>query len=138
MIDQDGFTRLTCRRKKTGGQEYLDITGEARKLMGEREADGEHPFKGMGAQQTYNRIVGEWARRAGINKRITFHCSRHTFATMMLNLGTDLFTVSKLLGHREVGTTQIYAKIVDKTKRAAVAAIPKVLEEGEKKADATE
>ena len=133
VSEQDGFTRLTFRQKKTGGQEYLDITGEARKLMGEREADGEHPFKGMGAQQTYNRIVGEWARRAGINKKITFHCSRHTFATMMLNLGTDIYTVSKLLGHREVQTTQIYARIVDKTKQAAIYAIPSILNSGEDK-----
>lgn len=49
-------------------------------------------------------------------QHITFHCSRHTFATMMLTLGVDIYTTSKLLGHANVTTTAIYAKIVDKKK----------------------
>ena len=65
---------------------------------------------------------------AGINKRITFHCGRHTFATMMLDLGTDIYTVSKLLGHKELTTTQIYAKVMDKNKQAAVSSIPDIYE----------
>ena len=45
-----------------------------------------------------------------------FHCTRHTFGTMMLTLGADLFTTSKLMGHSNIQTTEIYAKIVDKKK----------------------
>ena len=52
-----------------------------------------------------------------------FHCSRHTFGTMMLTLGVDLYTVSKLLGHTKVETTQIYAKIINKKKDDAVSLI---------------
>ena len=51
---------------------------------------------------------------------ITFHLARHTFATMMLTLGADLYTVSKLLGHTSVKMTQVYAKIVNKKKDDAV------------------
>jgi integrase len=58
----------------------------------------------------------KWVKAGKINKKITFHCSRHTFATMMLTLGADLYTTSKLLGHANVTTTQIYSKIIDKKK----------------------
>ncbi|MTT07048.1 tyrosine-type recombinase/integrase, partial [Proteus mirabilis] len=62
----------------------------------------------------------DWLKAAGITKHITFHCFRHTFATLQLFYGTDIYTVSKLLGHRELKTTQIYTKVVDDAKRRAV------------------
>ncbi len=127
VYEQGEFTRLIFRQKKTGGQEYLDITREARVLMGERGKPSEHPFAKIHTTTWTNKVIQEWVLRAGIDKKITFHCARHTFATMMLDIGTDLYTVSKLLGHREIGTTQIYAKVLDKNKQAAVAAIPSIL-----------
>lgn len=54
---------------------------------------------------------------------ISFHVSRHTFATMLLTLGADLYTVCKLLGHSDVKTTQIYAKIINKKKEDAISLI---------------
>lgn len=127
VYEQGEFTRIIFRQKKTRGQEYLDITGEARILMGERGKPEEHPFTGIPSPSVTNRTVQEWVLRSGIDKKITFHCARHTFATMMLDIGTDIYTVSKLLGHREIGTTQIYARVMDKNKQAAVAAIPSIL-----------
>ena len=64
--------------------------------------------------------LNKWVAKAGITKKITFHCFRHTFATLQLTGGTDIYTVSKLLGHRDLKTTQIYAKVIDKSKRDAV------------------
>ena len=57
---------------------------------------------------------------------ITFHTARHTHATMMLTLGVDLYTVSKLLGHTNIQTTQIYAKLVDESKKKAIDLIPNI------------
>lgn len=61
-------------------------------------------------------VLGEWMQEAGIQKHITYHCSRHTAATLLLTLGADLYTVSKILGHRSIRMTEVYAKIVDKKK----------------------
>lgn len=63
-----------------------------------------------------NKRLKPWAEAAGISKHFTFHTARHTFATMMLTLGADLYTTSKLLGHTDVRMTQVYAKIVNKKK----------------------
>ena len=67
-----------------------------------------------------------WNERAGIEKHISFHVSRHTFATLALTNGVDLYTVSKLLGHTSIKNTQIYAKIVDQKKKDAVNLIPEI------------
>lgn len=126
VYQQGEFTRIIFRQKKTDGQEYLDITAEAAELMGERGKPEENVFTDIHSPTCTNNTIKLWVARAGINKEITFHCARHTFATMMLDLGTDIYTVSKLLGHRELSTTQIYAKVLDKNKQAAVAAIPSI------------
>lgn len=60
------------------------------------------------------------ARDAGIAKDLTFHSARHTFATLQITLGSDLYTVSRLLGHSNIRSTQIYADIVGQKKLEAV------------------
>ena len=64
--------------------------------------------------------IKEWTKKAGIEKHVTFHTSRHTYATWMLSKGIDIYTVSKLLGHKNLRTTEVYAKIIDETKENAV------------------
>lgn len=128
---QGDFTRIIFKQKKTNGQEYLDITAEAVELMGERGNPDDYVFTEIHSPTCTNNTIKLWVASAGINKKITFHCARHTFATMMLDLGTDIYTVSKLLGHREISTTQIYANVLDKNKQAAVAKIPSILQTSE-------
>ena len=61
---------------------------------------------------------------AGIDKKITGHCARHTFATLCITQGVDIYTTSKLLGHSDVRTTQVYAKLIDKKKDEAIKKLP--------------
>lgn len=123
---QDDYTRIIFTQKKTGGLEYLDITQQAAELLGERGKPNETVFTDIHSPSCTNETIKRWVLRAGINKEITFHCARHTFAVMMLDLGTDIYTVSKLLGHRELSTTQRYAKVLDKNKQKAVSQIPDI------------
>ena len=116
--------RIVFTQKKTGGLEYLDISDQAVRILGDRGADNELIFDGITTRQNARVNVTAWVKSAGIDKHITFHCGRHTFATMMLDLGVDLYTVSKLLGHKNIETTQVYAKILDKNKQAAIDRIP--------------
>lgn len=118
------FTRLTFRQKKTREQEYLDISPEAASLLGKRGADSELVFADFHIDHYVRNELRAWALDAGISKHIVFHTGRHTFAVMMLELDTDIYTVQKLLGHRELRTTQIYAEIIDKKKQQAVSKIP--------------
>ncbi len=74
-----------------------------------------------------NYKLKSFAKRANIEKNISFHTARHTFATMLLTKGADLYSVSSLLGHSDISTTQIYAKIVDKKKDDTIALLNDIL-----------
>jgi len=123
--DQDGYTRIIYRQHKTHGQEYLDISAQAAALMGDRGKDADAVFPMMSWSSVRKQLTA-WGKSAKIPKHVTFHTSRHTFAVMMLSV-TDIYTVSKLLGHRKLSTTQVYAKVLDKAKREAVDNMPDLL-----------
>lgn len=118
------YTRINFKQKKTGGREYLDISDQAVPFMGERGNDKDLVFSGFKYSAYLLVELSKWCIRAGIKKDVTFHTGRHTFAVLMITEGVDLYTVSKLLGHKEISTTQIYAKVVDKVKQEAVNRIP--------------
>lgn len=106
-------------QKKTKGVEVLPISEQAYSLLGEPGEPASKVFEGLEYSAYHNKHLFQWIGAAGITKNITFHCFRHTFATLQLFSGTDIYTVSKMLGHKDLKTTQIYAKIVDESKRKA-------------------
>lgn len=110
---------IRFRQQKTKGAETLPISEQAVGLLGERQRPTDQVFKGLKYSSWNNLKLQQWMMRAGITKNISFHCARHTYATLQLTAGTDIYTVSKLLGHRELKTTQIYGKIIDEKKKEA-------------------
>lgn len=118
----NGGYRLNFTQQKTKGVEYMPISKQAYQLCGERKDDELLVFAGLPDPSWISKPLERWIKQAGITKHITFHCFRHTFATLQLASGTDIYTVSKLLGHTNVKTTQVYAKVVDEKKEKATEA----------------
>ena len=113
---------IILRMKKTREIVRVPISENARRFLPEAQEKG-LVFK-IGPLNTLTRGLKAWAKEAGIKKDLHFHMSRHTFGTLALENGADIYTVSKLLGHRNVETTQIYAKVLDEGRKKAVDAIP--------------
>lgn len=110
---------INFKQRKTKGVEFLPISVQAYELLGPPKGPKDRVFDGLYYSPLINYHILKWLTKAGITKDITFHCFRHTYATLQLSAGTDIYTVSKMLGHRDVKTTQLYAKIVNQTKRDA-------------------
>lgn len=116
--------RILSNRDKTKKDNYLPISEEAYGFtLGNKDPrqmpPDEKVFKDLKYTSYRNNVIKQWVRDAKIDKHITFHCFRHTYATLQIYFGTDLYTVSKMLGHSNVTTTQIYAKVMDESKRKA-------------------
>ena len=114
-IKNDG-NYIRFKQKKTEGMETMPIPNDAFELLGPKEKGTDKVFAGL-KKWDVDRILPIWIAKSGITKHITFHCFRHTYATLQISSGTDIFTISKMLGHKNVKTTQIYTKIIDSKKR---------------------
>ncbi len=115
--------RLNFTQQKTKGVEYMPISEQAYQLCGEPGNPEQLIFEDLPDPSWISGPLKRWIKSAGITRNITFHCFRHTYATLQLSGGTDIYTVSKMLGHTNVRTTQIYAKVVDEKKQKATNAI---------------
>lgn len=123
MVKEGDHYRVNFTQQKTKGVEYKPISAQAYQLCGDIRADDQLVFEGLPAPSWISKPLERWIKAAGITKHITFHCFRHTYATLQLANGTDIYTVSKMLGHTNVRTTQIYTKVVDEKKENAADAI---------------
>ena len=129
---QNGF--LSYRRRKTGQQLVVRWEKCMQEIVGKYPEDSlspyllpvlKYPFKDThkhyrNVMSGINRNLKEIARLADISVPLSMYCARHSCAVLLLTLGADIYTVSKILGHRSVRATQVYAKIVDKKKDDAI------------------
>jgi len=110
---------IRYRQQKTGGEVLIYVSEEALQFLGDKSA-GKNPFDGLIYSAWKNQQLRNWCNSAGVHRKITYHCSRHSFCTNLLNAGTDITVVSNLVGHKNLKTTQIYAKVVNVRKKEAV------------------
>ncbi len=120
QMDGDGHAAIVFRQKKTKNMQAMPLSEQALELLGPMGHSAQRVFDGLKYSTQVTRYLREWASYAQVSKPITFHCFRHTFATLQFNSGTDIYTVSKLLGHKELKTTQIYVRLMDSANWAAV------------------
>jgi len=123
--NEDGYY-IDFTHKKTDEFERLYIADHVYSFIKELKKSGSKlVFEGMIAH--HKDCISGWVRALGIDKHITYHCSRHTNATLLLSNGADIYTVSKTLGHKDVRTTEIYANLLDENLRKAANLIPNLL-----------
>ncbi|MBU1099810.1 MAG: site-specific integrase [Bacteroidetes bacterium] len=120
---------IEYRQKKTTRMEYLPLSGTAQELLKQQKPENILPMPDikvfrLPTKSPMLQTIKTWVKKAKIDKNVSFHTARHTFATLSLTQGADIYTVSKLLGHKDISTTQKYARIVDEVKRLAVDNLP--------------
>lgn len=121
-------------QRKTGGTVRVNLTRQARALLD--EGGGPDTEGGDGVVFSLMASIGpsslrnhldRWRREAGLERRLTWHMSRHTFATVLLDEGVDLYTISRMLGHQHVATTEIYATVRERRRLDAINRLPDIL-----------
>ena len=112
----DGQYFVHIIQKKTNEIILHPISETAVKVLGEVGSKGENVFAGLKYSDRNNVKLKAWVFKAGITKKISFHNFRHTYASLLVNNGVDYFTVSKMLGHKNIQTTMLYTKLQDSTK----------------------
>lgn len=113
----DGKPCIRKRIEKTDTEETIFISEQALAYCGERKESG-LIFEGL-RPGIIDYAVKRWVEAAGIQKKISFHCFRHTYATLLVTQGVDIYTVSRQMTHTNVKTTQVYLHMVDRKGRLA-------------------
>jgi integrase len=121
--------QIIKRQKKTDKPVYIPLNETVKKIIdgGTRHAPEERLFDlPHGHRRQSYHVLKRWTKAAGINKNIGWHTARRTFATLALENKVDIYTVAKLLGHSSINQVAKYAKVTDKLRREAVAALPEI------------
>lgn len=119
-------SQINIHQQKTGETLYLPLNSTALEILGERQSGTGRVFEGLPSSARTNYQLRKWCIRAGLARELSFHVARHTFATLGLTSGVDIYTISKLLGHKKISTTEIYTQVMNSLKQTAVDSLPSV------------
>ena len=117
---------LEFHQQKTDTRERLPLCAEAEALLRGRKRSGEHVFREESNQHT-NEVLKRWCREANIRKPVSFHSARHTFCVLLLTKEVPIYTVQQLMCHSDIGSTNVYADLLNKTKAKAVKKLPRII-----------
>lgn len=120
---KDGRIHLT--QTKTKGAIYIPLSNNAEHILELQKDNTETIFKLSAHNNSVNRTLRKLIVRTNIKKNISFHSGRHTFATLLITAGVNIYTVSKLLGHKDIESTLVYAKVINEEKEKAINSLPK-------------
>jgi site-specific recombinase XerD len=123
-IDLNNQT-LTIIQEKTGEKLFQPLHPFAFELIGDKQDNEAKVFK-LPTSEGTNKMLKQWVSKAGIDKKITFHCARHSFATNHIIFKSDIVTLSKLMGHNTIRYTQIYTQIAEDLKRQTINNLPNI------------
>ncbi len=110
-------------QQKTGKPVYIDLNPTAKALLNEKGKADEKVFQ-LPSMTGCLKALKSWTGKAGIEKHITWHSARHSFAVNLLIYKNDIKTVSSLLGHAGLKHTEKYTRVVDELKNKAVNSLP--------------
>ncbi len=113
-------------QRKTKNPIYLPLNASARRYLGKRANSRDKVFDLPENDERIRRHLKKWVKKAGIDKNISFHNSRHTFGTLLVSADVSIYTIQKLLGHTKLEHTEIYAKMVSSVKQDAVDKLDKI------------
>lgn len=127
VTELNGSHRIEFRVVKTKGLQYLELSPQAYSILATGGVAKTGKAFSMLKYTTYMGVqLLRWTMSAGITKHVTFHSSRHTFAVSLITAGVDIYTVSKLMGHTTVKTTQLYADIIAEVHKNAMWSLPDI------------
>ncbi|MGD9940874.1 MAG: tyrosine-type recombinase/integrase [Clostridia bacterium] len=125
-IERQPTPRLSIVQTKTGRSVQVPLNASAWAIIDDKaiHKPGELVFNLTGAEGSSFFFFRRWEKIAGVEKHLSWHVARHTFAVLSLETGTDIYTVSKLLGHSSVNQTMTYARATDAMRQKAVDSLP--------------
>jgi integrase len=123
--EKEGYF-IRFRHQKTSTNNTLYIKDNAVELIGERQSDDKLIIPGLTYSDANNKKLRRWIKDAGINRHITFHCARHTNATLYRANGGDIGDLRERLGHSNINTTSQYDHSINIRKRNAKEFLPDI------------